>query len=201
MFDIDKFKLFSEELKKETHNFYQWSNGKMRISDSNLEFIVDKAEKSCGRDSLWESGSHKPGKDQYVFDIPVSCKSAKIKNGIFKISSYRLTTCETTEEFVNEILKRDESFQKYLVCLTEELEDKHIVTWAFIDKSRTNLLNQQWEIKHKKNGKESCLQTPDEKFAIFFSMSNQLWIKLNYSDLDVLCEYEYFFNKEINVTE
>ena len=68
---------FANALLEETDIFYQWSNGRMRIGDKVLELIIDKAENRCGRDSLWESGSHRPGKDQEVNGESVSSKSSK----------------------------------------------------------------------------------------------------------------------------
>ena len=115
----EKLKEFSTILIEETDTFYKWSEGRVRIKGEVLELIAHKVEEKCGRSSLLEYGSHKPGRDQEVYGESVSSKSSKLEDNNFKISSYRLTTCETTEDFIYEIKKRDESFTKYLVCLTE----------------------------------------------------------------------------------
>lgn len=191
----EKLKEFSTILIEETDRFYQWSEGFSRIKGENLELIAHKVEKRCGRNSLLEYGSHKPGKDQEVYGESVSSKSAKLEDNNFKISSYRLTTCETIEDFIYEIKKRDKSFTKYLVCLTEVIEKKHIVRWGFIDKSKTDISNVEWNYVYGKSGRKSKLQSNDEKFNIHFSMSNQLWINLTIDDFDIICTYEYDLNK------
>ena len=188
----EKYICFSDALLQETHKFYQYYEGDMTISDKNLEFVAHRAEKSCGRSSLWESGSHKSGRDQEILGESVSSKSSRLEDNYnFKISSYRLTTCETIEDFINEIEKRDKSFTKYLVCLTKVLDDKHIVRWGFIDKSKTDISNVEWNYVYGKSGRKSSLQSSDGKFKIQFSMSSQLWIKLTLDDFDTICTYEY----------
>jgi hypothetical protein len=191
----EKLKEFSTILIEETDTFYKWSEGIIRISDKILELIAHKVEVRCGRSSLWESGSHKPGRDQEIFGKSVSSKSSKLEDGNFKISSYRLTTCESIDDFIYEIKKRDESFTKYLVCLTEVLENKHIVRWGFIDKSKTDISNVDWNYVYGKSGRKSKLQSSDGKFNIHFSMSNQLWINLTIDDFDTICTYEYDLKK------
>lgn len=186
---------FANALLEETDIFYQWSNGRMRIGDKVLELIIDKAENRCGRDSLWESGSHRPGKDQEVNGESVSSKSSKLVRNKFGISSYRLTTCETVEDFINEIKKRDESFSKYLVCLTEEFKNKHVVRWGFVDKLKTDISGLEWKYKYGKSGRKSALVTLNGKYQIKFSMSNQLWINLTFDDFETICTYEYNLKK------
>jgi hypothetical protein len=196
----EKLKEFSTILIEETDTFYKWSEGVIRISGDILELIAHKVEEKCGRSSLLESGSHKPGRDQEVYGESVSSKSSKLEDNNFKISSYRLTTCENIEDFIYEIKKRDESFTKYLVCLTEVLENKHIVRWGFIDKSKTDISNVDWNYVYGKSGRKSKLQSSDGKFNIHFSMSNQLWINLTIDDFDTICTYEYDL-KKWNVTK
>jgi hypothetical protein len=191
----EKLKEFSTILIEETDTFYKWSEGRVRIKGEVLELIAHKVEEKCGRSSLLEYGSHKPGRDQEVYGESVSSKSSKLEDNNFKISSYRLTTCETTEDFIYEIKKRDESFTKYLVCLTEVLENKHIVRWGFIDKSKTDISNVDWNYVYGKSGRKSKLQSSDGKFNIHFSMSNQLWINLTIDDFDTICTYEYDLKK------
>jgi hypothetical protein len=191
MNEQEKHICFGNTLLEETNTFYEWSEGEIRITDKVLELITHKSERKCGRNSLWESGSHSPGRDQEVNGVSVSSKSAKLEDNNFKISSYRLTQCKTVEDFVNEIKKRDESFTKYLVCLTEEINDKHIVRWGFIEKDKANISNAEWEHTYKKDGTLTGLQSLDGKFKIVFSMSNQLWISFTLSDFDIICTYEY----------
>jgi hypothetical protein len=126
---------------------------------------------------------------------PVSSKSSKLNGSKFKISSYRLTTCETIEEFKNEITKRDESFTRYLVCLTQELKNKHIVKWGFISKDKADTSTIEWEFTYNKEGKKTGLISKDRRFKISRKMSNQLWINFNLTDLDVFCTFEYELNK------
>ena len=191
MNEQEKHICFSNTLLEETNTFYQWSEGEIRITDKVLELITHKSERKCGRNSLWESGSHSPGRDQEVNGVSVSSKSAKLSKNNFQISSYRLTQCETIEDFVNEIKKRDESFTKYLVCLTEEINNKHIVRWGFIEKDKANISNAEWEYTYKKDGTLTGLQSLDGKFKIVFSMSKQLWLSFTLSDFDIICTYEY----------
>lgn len=191
MNEQEKHICFSNALLEETNTFYQWSEGKIRITDKVLELIIDKSERKCGRNSLWESGSHSPGRDQEVDGVSVSSKSSKLNGDSFQISSYRLTKCKIIEDFVSEIKKRDESFTKYLVCLTEEINNKHIVRWGFIEKDKANIANTEWEFTYNKEGNSNGLQSLDGKFKIVFSMSSQLWISFTLSDFDIICTYEY----------
>lgn len=191
MNEQEKYICFGDALLEETHAFYQFSEGFMRISDKNLELIIHKSERKCGRNSLWESGSHSPGRDQEVNGVPVSSKSSKLNGNNFQISSYRLTKCKIIEDFVTEIKKRDESFTKYLVCLTEEINNKHIVRWGFIEKDKANIANSEWEFTYNKEGSSNGLRSLDGKFKIVFSMSNQLWLSFTLSDFDIICTYEY----------
>lgn len=197
--DIEKYNEFADELKKLTHNFYQWTKGEMRISDKNLEFIASNAEKNLGRDSGWKYNSHKSGKDLIIFGEPVSCKSATLNKNQFKISSYRLTNCVTIEDFKTEISKRDNTYKYHLLCLTQELSDRHIVRWGFVDKSKTDISSVDFNmVYNKKKNKPSLLESKDKKYKIVFSCSNQLWIYLKYSDLQVICEYEFILKNNLS---
>jgi hypothetical protein len=75
------------------------------------------------------------------------------------------------------------------------LENKHIVRWGFIDKSKTDISNVDWNYVYGKSGRKSKLQSSDGKFNIHFSMSNQLWINLTIDDFDTICTYEYDLKK------
>ncbi len=192
MNEEEKYICFGNALLEETHIFYQFSEGFIRISDKNLELIIHKSERKCGRNSLWESGSHSSGRDQEVDGVSVSSKSGKLNGDNFQISSYRLTKCKIIEDFVTEIKKRDESFTKYLVCLTEEINNKHIVRWGFIEKDKADIANTEWEFNYnKKEGSSNGLLSLDGKFKIVFSMSKQLWLSFTLSDFDIICTYEY----------
>ena len=195
MYIEENYICFSDALLEETNIFYQWSEGEIRITSKVLELIVHKSERKCGRNSLWESGSHKPGRDQVVNDVSVSSKSAKLDGDKFEVSSYRLTKCKTIEDYRNEISKRDETFSKYLVCLTEEIENKHIVRWGFISKDKADTSKIEWEYTYNEEGKKNGLISEDKRFTITYSMSHQLWIKFKLSDLDIICTFEYELNK------
>jgi hypothetical protein len=195
MNEEEKHICFADSLLKETDIFYKWSEGEIRITSKVLELIVHKSEKKCGRNSLWESGSHKPGRDQVVNNVPVSSKSAKLEGDKFEVSSYRLTKCKTIEDYRNEITKRDETFSKYLVCLTEVIENKHIVRWGFITKDKADTSKIEWDYFYDEEDNKKGLISKDKRFTITYSMSHQLWIKFNLSDLDIICTFEYELNK------
>jgi hypothetical protein len=195
MYIEENYICFSDALLEETKIFYKWSEGEIRITSKVLELIVHKSEKKCGRNSLWESGSHKPGRDQVVNDVPVSSKSAKLEGDKFEVSSYRLTKCKTIDDYRNEISSRDETFSKYLVCLTEVFEDKHIVRWGFITKDKADTSKIEWDYTYNEEGKKNGLISKDKRFTITYSMSHQLWIKFKLSDLDIICTFEYELNK------
>lgn len=194
----EKLREFSNALLDETYETYKWSRGKTNIKGEIMEITADKAEERCGRDSLWKSGSHKSGFDMNIMGEPNSLKAVKIKSknkNTFKLSSYRLTTCKTIDEINKEIQKRDESFEKYLVCLTYETSNKHIVKWGSLIKSKIDFKNIEWIEKFGKKGMFSGYKSKDNKFFIHKSMSNQLWFEVNEDYLDIICTYEYELKK------
>jgi hypothetical protein len=196
---MDDIKIeFSEALLEETTQTYKWSKGNVRIKGDVMEVTAHKAEERCGRKSLWKSGSHKSGFDMNIMEEPNSLKAIRVKSKkkkTFRLSSYRLTTCKTTEEINKEIQKRDESFEKYLICLTYETSKKHIVKWGSLIKSKINFKNIEWIEKFGRKGTFSGYKSKDNKFFIHKSMSNQLWFEVNEDDLEIICTFEYELNK------
>lgn len=161
------------------------------------------------KESVWESincnivkndcivsdcadGNHVSGKDNKFDNWNISNKTLKIeKNGNCKMSSYRLTSvCSNKntgkkEEIINEIKKRDKSFDYYSILAREENKNKDKITyiWYIIPKSyylfRININNLDY-IRNKKN---EIIGWKTNNCNIRFSMSSQLWYNFNKNDI------------------
>lgn len=130
------------------------------------------------------NGNHISGKDNKFGHLNISNKSTKINGTRISLSSYRLTNicsdknhgCDN--EIINEIQKRDQSFDYYSILLRNELE-KHILdySWYMVPKSHfifkiTHLSPTIGKIGKKKG---TVIGWESQFCKITFSMSSQLW--------------------------
>ena len=143
-------------------------------------------------------GSHKPGCDLKSCIGNFSNKTTKQDGKYYNISSYRLTTiCSennigTISDILGEINKRDTTFEFYSILARDEIENKIFYKWYLIPKS-TDLFNPKkynWKKMIGKRGinkgKQIGWETDifnDCKMNIRFSMSSQLWLKINISEI------------------
>ena len=124
----------------------------------------------------------------------ISIKSSKIEKGKISISSYRLTTiCSdknpgNPEDIVNEIKKRDSSYEYYSILAREELENNSIhYYWLLIPKNtkvfEIKLSNIRPKIGKFGKNKDNQVGWETDNSSIVFSMSSQLWFNFNFESI------------------
>lgn len=140
-------------------------------------------------------GNHKSGKDMRFNDWNISNKTCKLEKNNINISSYRLSSvCNnkeigTKEHIMEEIEKRDNSFEYYSILIRDEHKDKNQITyhWCIIPKTFFvfDLNNQSFVpkigVKGKSKGKVAGWK--GEYFDITFSMSSQLWFHMKFNHI------------------
>ena len=140
------------------------------------------------------NGNHLSGKDNKFDNWNISNKTAKVENnGKINISSYRLTSvCNNRSvgnknDILDEISKRDKSYEYYSILLRKEMSDKIIYSWCIIPKKYYvfNLMSQKFTEKIGQRGKnkDKVVGWKGETFDITFSMSSQLWFHFNYESI------------------
>ena len=152
------------------------------------------------------NGNHKSGKDNRFDNINISNKSSKQEGNTIRISSYRLSSvCSdkhngNAQDIINEIEKRDSSFDYYSILIRDEKTNSKIIyKWYIIPKDcnvfKINCLTH----KHGKRGKKKGEIIGWESYGcdITFSMSSQLWYRFHMDDIEKykVCETEIDNNK------
>ena len=139
------------------------------------------------------NGNHVSGKDNRFDNCNVSNKSAKTDKDKVSISSYRLSSvCDSANngnpsDIINEIERRDESFDMYSLLVRSEKENPIIgYSWYMIPKDhfvfKINELVPKIGKMGKKKGK--IVGWKSEYCDITFSMSSQLWYKFNIETIE-----------------
>ena len=134
-------------------------------------------------------GNHKSGIDNKFDNWRISNKTAKItKTKKLNISSYRLTTVSKTNDvskIVEEILKRDSSFDYYSILVREEFPNDDIAySWVIVPKGfyTFNPEKYEWTPKIGKSGKQTGWKS---KFMYTReTLSSQLWLHMNFEDVE-----------------
>ena len=150
-------------------------------------------------------GNHVSGKDN-TFDMwTISNKTAKIQKNMVNISSYRLTnTCSEKriaceKDIINEVEKRDESFDYYSILIRKEDNTTITYSWYIIPKSYYVFKIQSGSLKPKygkRNHNKDTIIGWESKFCnIVFSMSSQLWYKF---DIELIEKYKIHSVKIVN---
>lgn len=139
------------------------------------------------------NGSHASGKDNRFDSTDVSNKSTKTVGNNVSISSYRLTcVCSdknngNPQDIINEIEKRDNSFDYYSILIRNE-KAKEIIEymWYIIPKDyyifKINKLTPK--IGKKGKNKNQIVGWETKYSDITFSMSSQLWFKFNITEIE-----------------
>ncbi len=135
------------------------------------------------------NGNHASGKDNRFDNINVSNKSTKTDGNNVSISSYRLSSvCNdknngNPQEILNEIEKRDKSFEYYSILIRNETKNNAKIqyAWYIIPKNyyifKIDKLTPKIGQKGKK--KDEVVGWKSKYCDITFSMSSQLWHKFN----------------------
>lgn len=139
------------------------------------------------------NGNHISGKDMKFDNLNISNKSAKTEGNNISISSYRLTTVCNDKNIgdentiIEEIKKRDKSFEYYSLLLRTEKEKSIIeYKWYIIPKNCYVFNIDKLEPKYGKVGsKKGEIVGWQSKYCdITFSMSSQLWYKFDIKHIE-----------------
>lgn len=139
------------------------------------------------------NGNHMSGKDNRFDNINISNKSAKTDGTNISISSYRLTSvCSdklhgTEQDIIDEIEKRDKSFDYYSILTRNEKQNSVIeYKWYVIPKDYYLFKVDKLTPKLGKIGKkkDEIVGWQSKYCDITFSMSSQLWYKFNIRDIE-----------------
>lgn len=139
------------------------------------------------------NGNHMSGKDNRFDHINISNKSAKTDGSNISISSYRLTSvCSDKlngfeQDIIDEIEKRDKSFDYYSILTRNEKQNSVIeYKWYVIPKDYYLFKIDKLTPKLGKIGKKKneIVGWKSKYCDITFSMSSQLWYKFNISDIE-----------------
>tara|TARA_Y100000816_G_scaffold221973_1_gene167006 strand:- start:531 stop:1286 length:756 start_codon:yes stop_codon:yes gene_type:complete len=138
------------------------------------------------------NGNHTSGKDNRFDNMNVSNKSTKTDGNMVTVSSYRLTSvCSdknngNSQEIINEIEKRDSSFDYYSILIRNEKENSIIeYMWYIIPKDYYIFKVNSFTPKYGKIGKKKgeVIGWESKYCNITFSMSSQLWYNFNIKDI------------------
>lgn len=187
---IKKSKRLQENFTRTLKGYHMVNNAP--IKESVWEEVNCNIVKSLFSISDEAKGNHTSGKDNRFDNINISNKSSKVEGTNISISSYRLTTvCNdkdigTSVNIIEEIKKRDSSFDYYSLLVRNEKENSFIkYMWYIIPKDcylfRINNLNHKIGKKGKKKGQ--IVGWESKYSSITFSMSSQLWYNFNIDEL------------------
>lgn len=187
---IKKFKSLQEDFSKVVNGYHMVNPAP--IKEAVWEAINCVIVKSIFSISDEAEGNHTSGKDNRFDNINISNKSTKVEGTNISISSYRLTTvCNDKDigisaNIIEEIRKRDSSFDYYSLLVRDEKENSFIkYMWYIIPKDcylfRIDNLNHKIGKRGKK--KDEIIGWESKYSSITFSMSSQLWYNFSIDEL------------------
>lgn len=188
----------SKKLKNLQSTFHSTVYGYHTINETPIkETVWEKVNCEIVRDVCRitdeANGNHFSGKDNRFDNYNISNKSSKTDGDNIKISSYRLSsvcsdkTNGNQQDIINEIERRDESFDYYSLLLRNEKEKSIInYTWYIIPKDYHIFKIDKLDPKIGKNGKKKgeVVGWKSEYCDITFSMSSQLWYMFNIKQIE-----------------
>ena len=192
--------IFSDKFKSamvKTVQGYHMVND-MPIKEATWESVLHCALSGVGCEHEWKNGGHQSGWDIKVGTIGISCKSCKKEKDNLKISSYRMTTCSTIQEFITEIDETRANFEYYSVLARTETTDDITYSAYMIPSNVIKAKNHEWQ-EHRKKDKVTRWTSnivDGVKMSISTSMSNQLWI-----DVREACIKEYCVLYNVKVSK
>jgi hypothetical protein len=156
----------------------------------------------------YKAGSHCSGQDivlksdtaDVVNTLAISCKSCKETAKSLVLSSYRLTTCKSVDDFVNEIDNVRANFQYYGVISRVEKDTTITYNIYLIPAKLIKASEKVWNVKYKRTTKTSqenaaisqwdTVPVNGVQLSIKAAMSNQLWITLDKEQFAQYCVCE-----------
>lgn len=186
---IKKSKRLQEKFLRTVKGYHMINNAP--IKESVWEEVNCDIVKSLFSITDEANGNHASGKDNRFDNINISNKSTKVERTNISISSYRLTTvCNdkdigTSENIIEEIKKRDSSFDYYSLLVRNEENSFIKYMWYIIPKDcylfRIDNLNHKIGKRGKKKGE--IVGWESKYSSITFSMSSQLWYNFSIDEL------------------
>lgn len=178
-----KCKRLQEEFSKSVIGYHMVHNAP--IKESVWEEVNCKFAKKLFSISDEAKGNHASGKDNRFDNTNVSNKSTKATGKYISISSYRLTTVCKEKDIIEEIRKRDNSFDCYSLLVRTQENSFIKYMWYIIPKDyypfRIDKLNPKIGKQGKKKGEIVGWEC---KYAsITFSLSFQLWYKFRIDEI------------------
>lgn len=188
---------FKEELEKTIRGYHMVSDAP--IKEAVWESIMSQTLKRCDCENTWKLGGHESGRDIVIAGNGISCKSSKQTAKAFKISSYRMTTLSSSEEFVKEIDVNRNNFTHY--CVLARSENAKSITYGMymIPSDRVKAGEKSWSEQKNKKGNTSMWKTDSEngyEMTVSVPMGNQLWVTLQRATYD-----EYLIVKDVIVAK
>lgn len=158
---------------------------KQSIKESIWEEINCNIVKHICEVTYESNGSHLSGKDNTFDAYNISNKTTKKYGKNLHISSYRLTKlCSNKNpgnphQIINEIKKRDNSFDYYSLLIREELCNTKVqYEWYMIPKDHY-LFQINYLLPKMNKTKNKIIGWKSPYCNIIFSMSSQLWYKFS----------------------
>lgn len=180
-----------ENFKKEIIGYHILCNEV--IKESKWEEINKNIIDSHHNINYISNGNHSSGIDTIIEKWKISNKTSKIERNKINISSYRLTNVCSNKKIgdekniLNEIIKRDNSFNFFSILLRKEEKNKLTYFWLIIPKEFFifKITNKKLYKKYGKIGKNKneIIGWYSTFFDITFSMSSQLWFHFNFDEI------------------
>lgn len=188
---------FQSELIKTIKGYHLVSS--CPIKEAVWESILAQTLSRCECKNTWKPGCHESGKDITIGDQGISCKSTKLAKKSFAISSYRMTLCNSGEEFTREIDLKRNNFSHYAILARQEKQSDISYNLYMIPAEEIKAASKSWtEHRNKDKSKIKKWTTDSDNgyyMSVVASMSNQLWIKVDRKKFD-----KFIVVKDINVT-
>ena len=171
------------------------------IGGESFETIVNETSTKLNHNTDWKKFSkNAEGFDQIIKNEKMSIKTVKKNKKATQITltSYRLTECKESNDFLSEIEKRDKSYTKIFLMLRECYTDKCEFTFFEIPVNFFKLSN---EFEYRKTRKSMYCNLENNKgtVTISFSASNQLSFNIKKKDIIEFQKYQFIMFKNLIV--
>jgi len=169
------------------------------IGGESFETIINETSNKLNHKTEWKKFSkNTEGFDQIIKDEKMSIKTVKQnkKTNQIRLTSYRLTECKESKDFLLEIEKRDKSYTKIFLMLKECYTDKCKFTFFEIPVYFFKLSN---EFKYRETRKSMYCNLENNKGTakISFSASNQLSFNIKKEYMIEFKTYQFIMFKNL----
>jgi len=173
---------FAQELEKTIRGYHMVND--VPIKEAVWESVLAQSLRRADCANTWKQGGHQSGMDILIGDQGISCKTTKMGRTSFKVSSFRMTKCNTGEEFTEEIDVKRNNYSHYCVLARTEYAEELVYDVYVIPSSKVKATPKTWKEYKNKSGKITKWDTDNKDgygMMVSATMSNQLWIVLQKS--------------------